>query len=87
MAFGPGYWLRCASEPWILAKFGRPKIYCRSIRTIFDGPRRRHSEKPQEAYDHFARLVRPDATKIEVFGRATRQGGWLGFGDEMGSLD
>ncbi len=45
LAFGPGYILRCASEPFIIAKVGNPPLFSKSIRTVIEAPRRRHSEK------------------------------------------
>jgi len=45
------------------------------------GERGRHSEKPSEAYERLERMF-PDALKIDLFARKTRQG-WDSFGNEV----
>jgi N6-adenosine-specific RNA methylase IME4 len=86
LAFGAGFWIRCSGEPWKLAKFGRPRVFSRNIRSVIEATRRDHSRKPDEAYAEFARLIPPGLPKIEVFSRENREG-WDVFGDEVGKFD
>lgn len=85
LAFGPGYVLRCASEPFLIGRVGEPAIHSRSIRTVIEAPRRRHSEKPGAAYRAFEEMIGPKAFKAEIFSRANRPG-WETFGDEAGKF-
>lgn len=85
MAFGSGYILRCASEPFIIAKIGNPPIFSKSIRTVIEAPRRRHSEKPIEAYRICERLF-GDVPRLSLFDRRTLPN-WTMFGDQVGLLD
>lgn len=86
LGFGSGFVLRGAHEPFIVAKFGRPKVVARNVRSVIEGPLREHSRKPDEAYAEFGRMVPKGADKIEVFSRETRAG-WWSFGDEAGKFD
>lgn len=83
LAFGTGNVLRCAGEPFLIARFGQPRVMARNIRSVIEGPRRQHSRKPDEAMAEFARLAPEFAPKIEVFARDARPG-WDVFGDEVG---
>lgn len=85
IAFGPGYVLRCSSEPFIIAKMGNPPTFSKSIRTVIEAPRRRHSEKPLEAYRMCERLF-GDVPRLSLFDRKTLPG-WTMFGDQVGLLD
>lgn len=85
LAFGSGYVLRCASEPFIIAKVGNPPICSHSIRTVIESPRRRHSEKPPEAYEACEKLA-GDVPRISLFDRKSRPG-WKMFGRQAGLFD
>lgn len=85
LAFGPGYWLRCASEPFVLATMGNPEIKSRSIRTVIEGPARGHSVKPEQAYAMAERMC-PDGQRLDLFSRKTRPG-WTSWGNQSGLLD
>ena len=48
-AFGTGYRVRSAVEPWLLGVVGNP-FTSRSHRNLIEGLARQHSRKPEEAY-------------------------------------
>jgi len=79
LAFGTGYILRCAGEPFIIGTLGNPKT-TRAVRSLIEGPRREHSRKPEEAFAAAEKLM-PDAKRIELFSRQPRDG-WDVWGDE-----
>lgn len=83
-AFGTGYMLRSAGEPFILATRGRPRT-SRVVRSTIEGPRREHSRKPDEAFAA-AEALMPGAARIELFSRQARPG-WIGWGDEFGRFE
>lgn len=83
-AFGTGYVLRSACEPFLIGKTGEPKT-TRSVRNVVDGPVREHSRKPDQAYAAAESLM-PDARRADVFARQRRPG-WDGFGRELGKFD
>ena len=78
-AFGTGYILRCAGEPFLIGTIGEPKT-TRSVRSVIEGPVREHSRKPDEAFAA-AEALMPGARRIELFSRQEREG-WDVFGDE-----
>jgi N6-adenosine-specific RNA methylase IME4 len=80
-AFGTGYMLRCAGEPFLLATIGKPQT-ARNVRSVIEGPLREHSRKPDEAFEAADRL-RPDVPRIELFSRQERPG-WDVMGNEIG---
>lgn len=84
VAFGPGYRARSSCEPFILAVFGNPKN-TKSSRNIFDGLRRGHSEKPEEAFTWCEQWM-PGARRVELFSRTSRPG-WDTWGYEAGKFD
>jgi len=84
VAFGPGYRLRSSCEPWFIAIFGNPEN-SKSARNIFDGLRRGHSEKPEDAYAWCERYL-PGARRVELFSRTSRPG-WDTWGYEAGKFD
>lgn len=49
LAFGTGYVLRCAGEPFLIGTIGRPRA-TRSVRSVIEGQLREHSRKPEEAF-------------------------------------
>lgn len=69
-AFGTGYILRCAGEPFLIGTIGQPKT-SRSVRSVIEGPIREHSRKPDESFDAAIKLM-PDAKRIELFSRQPR---------------
>lgn len=85
LAFGTGYRLRCASEPFLICTFGSPRT-ASNIRTAFEGPLRENSRKPDEAYDIAEKLVPGALRRADVFSRETRPG-WEACGNEAGKFD
>jgi N6-adenosine-specific RNA methylase IME4 len=83
-AFGTGYRLRSACEPWLLGVVGNPKT-SRSHRNLFEGLIREHSRKPDSAYQ-WAESYVPGARRADLFSRQTRPG-WEAWGNEAGVLD
>lgn len=79
-AFGTGYILRCAGEPFIIGVRGKPKT-TRVVRSVIEGLVREHSRKPEEAYREAERLM-PDARRADVFSRQVRPG-WTAWGNEI----
>jgi N6-adenosine-specific RNA methylase IME4 len=84
LAFGTGYRLRCASEPFLIATNGEPTT-ARNIRTVIEGPLREHSRKPDEAYVEAEKMF-PNVARADLFSRKTRPG-WDAWGDEAGKFD
>jgi N6-adenosine-specific RNA methylase IME4 len=85
LAFGTGYVLRCASEPFLIGTIGQPR-FSRRVRTVIEGPIREHSRKPDEAYREAERLTREPVRRADLFARERRPG-WDGWGDEVGKFD
>lgn len=79
LAFGTGYILRCAGEPFLIGTRGSPKT-TRSTRSVIEGRTREHSRKPEEAFAA-AEALMPDARRIELFSRQARPG-WSAWGNE-----
>lgn len=67
-AFGTGYLLRSATEPFLIGTIGRPAVGSRSLRNLIDAERREHSRKPAEIRDLCEKLA-PDAARCELFAR------------------
>lgn len=80
-AFGTGFVLRSASEPFLVGAIGKPKT-SRAERNLIAALAREHSRKPEAAYQLVERWV-PHARKVELFSRTTRPG-WATWGDENG---
>ncbi|WP_343502120.1 MT-A70 family methyltransferase [Alloyangia pacifica] len=78
-AFGTGYLLRCAGEPFLIGTIGNPKT-SKAVRSVIEGPIREHSRKPDEAFEAAERLC-PDVWRIELFSRQRRPG-WDVMGNE-----
>lgn len=87
LAFGTGYRLRSANEPFLLATNGDPAT-ARNVRSVIEGPLREHSRKPDESFHEAERLMAatPGARFIELFSRADRPG-WDSWGDEVGKFN
>lgn len=79
LAFGTGYILRSAGEPFLIGTLGSPNT-ARNVRSVIEGPRREHSRKPEEAYAAAECLV-PSVERIELFSRQPRVG-WDTWGNE-----
>lgn len=79
LAFGTGYILRCAGEPFLIGTRGKPRT-TRSTRSVIEGPLREHSRKPDEAFAA-AEALMPAARRIELFSRQPRPG-WATWGNE-----
>lgn len=82
-AFGTGYILRCAGEPFLIGTMGDPKT-AKNVRSVIEGPVREHSRKPEEAFEAAERLV-PNVTRIELFSRQERPN-WDVMGDQVGKF-
>lgn len=82
-AFGTGYVLRSACEPFLIGRRGRKRPTSRSERNLIEGLAREHSRKPEEAYRLAERLL-PDARRVELFSRTVRPG-WDHWGDQSGT--
>lgn len=85
LAFGTGYVLRCASEPFLIGKVGKPKSFSKSIRTVIEAPRRQHSRKPDEAYE-VAETLFGNVKRANLFTRQTRDG-WDSWGNQSTLFD
>ncbi|MFO1147776.1 MAG: MT-A70 family methyltransferase [Alsobacter sp.] len=84
LAFGTGYRLRCASEPFLIGVVGNPTT-ARDVRTVIEGPIRQHSRKPDEAYREAERMVGA-VYRADLFSRQSRPG-WDGWGNEATKFD
>lgn len=78
-AFGPGYRVRSACEPFFLGVIGNPAT-SRRERNLIEGLAREHSRKPEEAYAWCERYL-PGVRRLELFSRTPRPG-WDCWGDE-----
>lgn len=78
-AFGTGYVLRSATEPYLIGKINRPEIASRSERNSIDAPdlidalKAEHSRKPPEMREMIDRLL-PRQWFAELFAREPWQG-------------
>lgn len=83
-AFGTGYLLRNAGEPFLIATRGNPKT-TRKVRSVIIAPVREHSRKPDAAFQA-AETLMPDARRLELFSRQTRPG-WSVWGNEVAKFE
>ncbi len=67
-AFGTGYVLRSASEPFLLGTMGSPEYASRAVRNLITAPVREHSRKPVEMRV-IARQLCPHVPAVELFAR------------------
>lgn len=79
-AFGNGYILRGAGEPFLIGTVGKPR-YTKSVRSVIEGVVRENSRKPEEAFEAAERLV-PNVRRCELFSRQRRRG-WDVMGNEV----
>lgn len=85
LAFGTGYILRCAGEPFLIGTIGKPSC-ARNVRSVVEGLAREHSRKPEEAYTAAERLL-PDAySRLDLFSRQVRPG-WTAWGNETNKFE
>lgn len=80
-AFGTGYVLRGAGEPFLIGTVGKPWT-AKNVRSVVEGPIREHSRKPDEAFEAAERLC-GNVPRIELFSRQERPG-WDVMGDQVG---
>ncbi len=98
LAFGTGYRLRSASEPFLIGVSGEPDT-ARDVRNVVEGRVREHSRKPDTAFRAAEQLVMHGKTHeqfraehgracglVELFSRETRAG-WASWGNETGKFD
>jgi N6-adenosine-specific RNA methylase IME4 len=83
-AFGTGYRLRSACEPFLLGVIGNPQT-SRRHRNLIEGEARGHSRKPEEAYE-WAETYLAGARRVELFSRQARAN-WDAWGNEAGKFD
>lgn len=83
-AFGTGFILRCAGEPFLIGTRGNPKT-TRVVRSVIMGQVREHSRKPEEAYREAERLM-PGARRADIFSRERRPG-WENWGNESSKFE
>lgn len=83
-SIGMGDWLRGQTEHCLLAVRGRPTIRLSGEATVLYGPRRAHSEKPEEFYALVEKLC--PGSKCELFSRTNRPD-WKAWGGETGTFD
>jgi N6-adenosine-specific RNA methylase IME4 len=81
-AMGCGYWWRGNPELLLLATRGKigPRKRGAGGIALIEAPRREHSRKPDEAYEHIERMV--GGPYIELFARCPRPG-WVSWGNEV----
>ena len=80
-AFGTGYVMRSADEPFLIGRIGNPPIRTRSLRNLIVAPVREHSRKPDAQYDHVEQLAH--GPYAELFSRTSRTG-WDSWGNQTG---
>jgi N6-adenosine-specific RNA methylase IME4 len=78
--FGMGRHVRAEHETAILATRGSPSPANRRIRSTFEAPVGRHSQKPEDFYDMVELLS--DGPYCEMFARRARPG-WACWGNEL----
>jgi N6-adenosine-specific RNA methylase IME4 len=75
-----------ACELCLVGKRGKPKKFSNVVKQDINAPRGKHSAKPLETYDRIEQLVGPDAKKIELFARVTKEG-WNCLGNAIDGKD
>jgi N6-adenosine-specific RNA methylase IME4 len=78
--FGMGRQVRNEHEVCIIATSGRPVTLDKGIRSVFEAPIGRHSEKPEAFYKMVERMK--DGPYCELFARRLRPG-WTCLGNEV----
>ena len=81
-AFGTGYVLRSAAEPFLIARKGHPRTRSHSVRNLIAAPVREHSRKPDDMYDLVEQIA--EGPYLELFARQiTGRPGWTHRGNEL----
>ena len=75
-----GYWFRVCTEHLIVDVRGKVPAFRSMRRTLFETPRGKHSEKPEEAFT-LIEAVSP-GPRLELFARRPREG-WTVRGNEV----
>lgn len=78
--FGMGHHLRAEHETCIVATRGRVKPKVKNIRSTFEAPVGRHSEKPEAFYEIVEEMC--EGPYVELFARKYRIG-WTCLGNEV----
>lgn len=81
LAVGMGHYFRHSHELVLFAVRGRPPVGSHSLPSVFEAPRKRHSEKPARLLE-LAEAMSP-GPRVELFAR-TRREGWAAWGDQLG---
>lgn len=82
---GMGRIVRAAHESCLIMVRGRPPApKARNVPSVIMGPKREHSQKPDELYDMIERLF--DGPYCELFARRHRQG-WNQFGNHLAEAE
>jgi N6-adenosine-specific RNA methylase IME4 len=83
-SIGPGSWARNRHEHLLLAIRGKHRAPQPTLRpdSVIEAPRRRHSQKPLEAYE-LIETAYPEASKVELFARGKPRPGWAAWGNEV----
>ena len=79
-AFGGGYYTRANPEVCLFGVRGKPKRLRRDVRQLIIAPRRKHSQKPEEAYERLEQLIA--GPYVELFARQRRPGWDVAFSRE-----
>lgn len=93
LRWGPGHIIRSVCEPFMIATMPGHKLRGKAEKNLIEcldklelhGVARRHSEKPEEAYELVERLT-PGWRRADIYAR-WRRDGWTGFGDELGKFN
>ena len=79
-ACGMGYWFRGVTEHLLVGVRGKVKAFRSREKNLFRARRRKHSEKPEEAFA-LIEAVSP-GPRLELFARRARPG-WTVWGNEL----
>lgn len=82
IAFGTGYVLRSAAEPFLIAARGSARVAVHDERNLILAEALEHSRKPDAVYPKIERLW-PGGPYLELFARR-RRAGWDAYGNELG---
>lgn len=78
--FGMGRYVRARHETCIVATRGKPLVLSHSVRSTFEAPVGKHSEKPQVFFDIVEQLCA--GPRVEMFARRRRPR-WDALGDQV----
>jgi len=78
-AFGTGYRLRSAAEPFLLGTIGKPPQNSAAIRNLIVAPIQQHSRKPDAMHQMIETMF--DGPRVELFARQ-RRAGWDAWGNQ-----